>query len=96
MYYGWSKEFLEAGKRRLAYVETDPDGGRRNQHRSELLRGEYGKPLRIIAINAEEGWSRDVSESIAAKIRDVAVRLNKHLDHGISTRVQDGTRGRRL
>jgi hypothetical protein len=35
-----------------------------------LLRGLYDRPLRVIAVNAE--WSRDVSEEIAAKVRDVA------------------------
>ena len=38
----------------------------------DLLTGQYEQPLRVIAINAEEGWSRDLSESIAAKVRDVA------------------------
>ena len=30
-----------------------------------LLDGQYSNPVRVIAFNAAEGWSRDVSEDIA-------------------------------
>ena len=56
------------GRAGLAYVETDPMEADATAIVRNLLRGEYGRHLRIIAINAEEGWSRDVSESIAGKI----------------------------
>jgi hypothetical protein len=32
---------------------------------SDLLSGQYKDPLRVIAFNVGEGWSRDVSEDIA-------------------------------
>jgi hypothetical protein len=56
----------------LAYVETDPTEADATTVVMNLLHGQYERPLRIIAINADEGWSRDVSETIAAKVRDVA------------------------
>jgi hypothetical protein len=28
--------------------------------------------VRVLALNADEGWARDASETIAAKVRDVA------------------------
>ena len=46
------------------------------------LRQDVDRPLRIIAINAEEGWSRDVSEAIAAKVRDVAEHEHIELTSG--------------
>jgi hypothetical protein len=33
-----------------------------------LLDGEYTNPVRVIAFNAAEGWSRDVSEDLADEI----------------------------
>jgi len=47
-----------------------------------LLRGLYDRPLRVIALNAAEGWSRDVSETIAAKVRDVAEHEDLELTSG--------------
>ena len=60
------------GRSGLAYVETDPAEADATAIVRNLLRGEYERPLRIIAINADEGWSRDVSAAIAAKVREVA------------------------
>jgi hypothetical protein len=60
------------GRAGLAYVETDPVEADATTIVQNLLHGQYEQPLRVIAVNAEEGWSRDVSESIAAKVRDVA------------------------
>jgi hypothetical protein len=36
------------------------------------LFGQYDRPVRVLALNVEEGWVRDVSEIIAAKVQDVA------------------------
>src|SRR3974377_576479 len=33
-----------------------------------ILWGEFARPLRVVAFNTEEGWSRDVSEDIAMKL----------------------------
>jgi hypothetical protein len=47
-----------------------------------LLDGQYDRPLRIIALNADEGWSKDVSEAIAAKVREVADHEDQELTSG--------------
>jgi hypothetical protein len=39
-----------------------------------LLHGRYEQPLRVIALNVDEGWSRDVSEAMARKVREIAER----------------------
>ena len=44
--------------------------------------GLYDRPLRVIAVNAEEEWSRDVSEAIATKVRDVAEHEDIELTSG--------------
>ena len=70
------------GRSGLAYVETDPAQADATTIVRNLLRGEYDRPLRIIAVNAEEEWSRDVSESIAAKVQDVAEHEARELTSG--------------
>jgi len=34
---------------------------------SNLLSGQYGHPLRIVAFNTTEGWARDVTAEIAGE-----------------------------
>ena len=34
----------------------------------DLLEGQYNNPVRVIAFNTAEGWSRDVSEGIADEL----------------------------
>jgi hypothetical protein len=47
-----------------------------------LLQGQYDRPVRVLALNVEEGWVRDVSEIIAAKVQDVARRDEQGLTSG--------------
>jgi hypothetical protein len=47
-----------------------------------LLQGQYDRPLRVLALNADEGWSRDVSEAIAAKVWDVVEHEGRELTSG--------------
>ena len=62
------------GRAGFAYVETDPSEADATTVVRNLLRGEYERPLRVVALNADEGWARDVSERIAAKVQEVAQR----------------------
>jgi hypothetical protein len=34
-----------------------------------LLEGQYGNPVRVVAFNTAEGWSRDVSDDVADELR---------------------------
>jgi hypothetical protein len=47
-----------------------------------LLHGRYEQPLRVIAPNVDEGWSRDVSEAMARKVREIAEREDYELTQG--------------
>jgi hypothetical protein len=35
----------------------------------DLISGQYNDPVRIVALNTDEGWSQDVSEDIAREIQ---------------------------
>jgi hypothetical protein len=70
------------GRAGLAYVETDPAEGDATTVVQNLLHGQYERPMRVVALNADEGWSRDVSEAIAVKVRDVAEHEGLELTSG--------------
>ena len=51
-----------------AWRETDED---RTDYRtliSDFLSGQYDHPLRVVAFNPLEGWSRDASEDVADEV----------------------------
>jgi hypothetical protein len=70
------------GRAGLAYVETDPAAADATTIVQNLLYGQYERPLQVLALNADEGWARDVSETIAAKVRDVAEHEGRGLTIG--------------
>jgi hypothetical protein len=47
-----------------------------------FIAGEYDSALRVVAFNAAEGWSRDVSEDIAGEIIDRACDADETLTEG--------------
>jgi hypothetical protein len=55
-------DFSTAGR---VYRETDEAAASRGDVLDDLMTGQFNKPLRIIAFNTAEGWSRDVSEDVA-------------------------------
>jgi hypothetical protein len=59
------------GKLGSAYVETDEAEADESTVVSHIITGVYSNPLRVIAFNTHEGWSRDVTEDIAHKILDL-------------------------
>jgi hypothetical protein len=52
-----------------AYVETDE-----KTVVSNISDGEYSKPVRVVAFNIAEGWSRDVTQDIARALLDREAR----------------------
>jgi hypothetical protein len=69
------------GRSGPAYVETDPAEADATVVQN-LLHGQHERPLRVLALNVDEGWVRDVSEAIAAKVRDVAEHERQELTSG--------------
>ena len=46
---------------------------------TDLLDGQYSRPLRVISFNTAEGWSRDVSEEMAHELRRRSVEQDREL-----------------
>jgi hypothetical protein len=64
----------------IAYDETDPaEADRQTIIRNFFLTGQYGDALRVVAFNAAEGWSRDVSEDIAGEVLNRAFDADDNL-----------------
>ena len=59
-------DFGHLGK---AWRETDEAGASRATLVRNLLDGQYENPVRIVAFNTAEGWSRDVTVDIADEPR---------------------------
>jgi hypothetical protein len=51
-----------------AWPETDEERTDREMVISDLLTGQFSGPVRVVAFNTAEGWSRDVSEEIADEL----------------------------
>lgn len=59
-------DFGEIGR---AWREMDEYGANRERMIRYLVTGEFNKPVRVVAFNTSEGWSRDVSGEIADELR---------------------------
>jgi hypothetical protein len=57
------------GWRGCAWRETGADSADRETLIRDLVEGQYGYPIRIVAFNTAEGWSRDVTADIADELR---------------------------
>ena len=66
------------GKIGRAYREADEQASDLETVINGLLSGQYTKPLRVVAFNSAEGWSRDVSEDIAWEV------LNRCVEQGVT------------
>jgi hypothetical protein len=45
----------------------------------DLLTGQFNNPLRVVAFNTSEGWSRDVSEDVAREVVRRVARSGRSL-----------------
>jgi hypothetical protein len=57
------------GRLGRAWRETDEAGANRTTLVLNLFDGQYEDPVRIVAFNTTEGWSRDVTVDIADELR---------------------------
>jgi hypothetical protein len=58
-------DFGELGR---AFLETDELEADEWTTVSNIINGEYSDPVRLVAFNITEGWSRDVTEDIAGAV----------------------------
>jgi hypothetical protein len=56
------------GKAGRVYRETAEEGTTLGSVVDDLLSGQYNNPVRVVAFNTSEGWSRDVSEDIGREV----------------------------
>ena len=57
------------GRIGCSWRETDADSADRETLIRDLVDGHYSHPVRIVAFNTSEGWSRDVTVDIADELR---------------------------
>jgi hypothetical protein len=72
------------GKIGRAYREVDEEMADKATLIRHLMEGQYSNPVRIVAFNTSEGWSRDVTEDIAREIKDWSERKGEELSEGLS------------
>ena len=57
------------GRLGCSWRDTDADSADRETLIRDLVEGQYSHPVRIVAFNTAEGWSRDVTVDIADELR---------------------------
>jgi hypothetical protein len=57
-----------------AYVETDEAAADEQTVVNNISDCEYSNPVRVVAFNTAEGWSRDVTEDIARALLEQEAR----------------------
>ena len=57
------------GRLGRAWRETDEEDTDRETLIRDLMQDQYSSPVRIVAFNTAEGWSRDVTVDIADEVR---------------------------
>jgi hypothetical protein len=57
------------GRHGRAWCETGEEHTDRETLIRHLIEGQYSLPVRIVAFNTAEGWSRDVTDDIANELR---------------------------
>jgi len=68
------------GRLGRAWRETDEAGADRATLVRNLIEGQYENPVRIVAFNTAEGWSRDVTVDIADELRRRCVEYDEMPD----------------
>ncbi|MGV7218249.1 hypothetical protein [Bradyrhizobium sp. UFLA05-112] len=71
-----------------AWRESDEDRTDYRTVMSDLLTGQYDLPLRVVAFNTAEGWSRDASREVAEELsqrvadegREVSVAVQEFIE----------------
>ena len=70
------------GRNGRAYLETDTAAADRETIIRNFISGQYETPVRVVAFNSAEGWSRDVSGDIAHEVLDRALKADETLTEG--------------
>ena len=82
------------GRLGRAWPETDEERTNRETVIADLLTGQYHDPVRVVAFNTVEGWSRDVSEEIADDLLQRAAAADRDLPEALEAFVDRHCSGR--
>src|SRR6476620_725992 len=69
----------DLGKLGRVYREANEEETDKRTVIRRIKEGQYENPVRIVAFNTHEGWSRDVTEDIAREIKDESERRCEEL-----------------
>jgi hypothetical protein len=67
------------GKAGRVYREIDEEDTTVGSVVDDLLTGQFNNPVRVVAFNTAEGWSRDVSEDVAWEALNRVAKEGKSL-----------------
>jgi hypothetical protein len=80
------------GQLGCSYLETDEAEADEKTVVSNIISGQYSNPIRVVAFNTVEGWSRDVTEDIAHAVlereesySDISDPAKKFVDRVLET-----------
>ena len=74
---------LEEFRKGAAWRETDEDGSDFKTVIEDLLSGQFERPVRVVAFNAADGWSRDASEEVAQELERRALNDGTEVSRGM-------------
>ena len=73
------------------YRETVAEQADKETVIADIASGQYEHPVRVVAFNTAEGWSRDVTEDVAREMLDRAARRGEPLSHSAVAFIQSAT-----
>ena len=82
---------LEDFRSGAAWRETDETATNLHTVIDYLLTGQYDQPLRVVAFNPAEGWSRDASEEIAEELERRAALEGREVSQGLQEFIESHT-----
>ena len=68
-----------------AWRETDENDTDYETLIRHLLEGQCNNPVRVVAFNTDEGWSRDVSDDVAEELRERCAQRGEAEHFGFQT-----------
>ncbi len=79
---------LEDFRTGAAWRETDEIDTDREAVVRHLLTGQYDRPLRVVAFNPVDGWSRDASQEIARELERRAIHEGREMTEALDDFVE--------
>jgi hypothetical protein len=71
-----------------AWRETDEDRTDREIVITDLMTGQYSDPVRVVAFNTAQGWSRDVTNDIADELAKWFSERDREIPQGLEDFIQ--------